>query len=241
LGDNPAKPTQPDGETALHVATRHNQLDAARLLTANGADVNAVTRQQRTPLELALFFGAADLDLIRFLIENGAEIKVGSSIIRVLNRTDCKAIIEFLLENGFDVNTPIQKNGRTLLDSIVLRLEHPWDMDYEPMVTTLLRHGADVNLRGRPDGDPPLVLAAFQGCVGIARLLIAAGADPASGSPRIGTALHAAAKHGSSELVKLLLTAGADPLALNSDGESALELIRPYEETFELVERLVNR
>jgi ankyrin repeat protein len=241
LGSKPAKSKQRDGETALHVAARHNQLEVARLLVTHGAEVNAQTYHGRTVLQHALVFGAADLSLIRFLVECGADINVGSSIIGIFSRTDWWEIIECLLKNGFNVRTALQKNGRTLLDAIVLRLEHPWNVDFEPIIETLLSYGADVNLSGRPDEDPPLVLAAVQGCVGVVRLLVSAGADSRLGSSRTGTALHAAAKHGSSGLVELLLAAGADPFANNNNGKTALELTQPYLDTLELVERFAKR
>ncbi len=117
----------------------------------------------------------------------------------------------------------------------------PWNLDFEPIIQTLLTYGAEVNLGGREDEDPPIVRTAALGCVGVARLLIAAGADPNLTSLRRHTALHAAARQGSFELIELLLAAGADPSKVNSNGQSALQLTQPYLDTLELVERLLQK
>ncbi len=111
LSDKSAKVHPPSNQTALHVAVRHNQLAVARLLVTHGAEVNGVSRD-RTPLQLALNQQAADVELIRFLVECGANVHGASSNIRVFGRKDWWPIVEYLLANGFNVNSPIQKNGR---------------------------------------------------------------------------------------------------------------------------------
>ncbi|MEE9302654.1 MAG: ankyrin repeat domain-containing protein [Thiotrichaceae bacterium] len=59
-----------NGETALHSAAAHNQLDAARILIENGADVNSRTVLGWTPLHSAARFGAENV--ITLLIQFGS-------------------------------------------------------------------------------------------------------------------------------------------------------------------------
>ena len=66
----------------------------------------------------------------------------------------------------------------------------------------------------------------------MARLLIGAGAD-VNALDQMGTALHRAARYGHDRIIALLLDAGADPSAVDHEGRTALDLIRPFEETLD--------
>jgi ankyrin repeat protein len=67
------------------------------------------------------------------------------------------------------------------------------------------------------DGKSALVMAAFSGNGGVAKLLLDAGADP-NASAAGYTALHAAALRGDVALVKALLAKGANPQAVLTKG-----------------------
>ncbi len=78
-------------------------------------------------------------------------------------------------------------------------------------VAALLDEGLSPD--SRDEGSTPLYTAAAQGEQALARLLLAAGADPnlRSGDDTEGTPLCAAACHGQAEIVRALLAHGADP------------------------------
>lgn len=74
----------------------------------------------------------------------------------------------------------------------------------------LIADGADVNELD-PNGDAPLVMAAYLGHTEIVRLLLAAGADVTAVDPGMkATALHAAAYAGRTDAARLLIDAGID-------------------------------
>jgi len=82
-------------------------------------------------------------------------------------------------------------------------------------VRFLIAHGADVNTVNE-FGDSPLVDVANVSTNEIARMLLAAGADPNGPlTPFRYCPLHNAARKGHAELVKLLLDAGANPNYVN--------------------------
>lgn len=92
-------------------------------------------------------------------------------------------------------------------------------------VRSLLQQGADVNA-AQADGMTALHWAAEHGDVGIAEMLIFAGANPKA-MTRIGqyTPLHIAAKEGSAPIVSMLVKAGADVDAKTTNtGVTALHL-----------------
>jgi ankyrin repeat protein len=70
----------------------------------------------------------------------------------------------------------------------------------------------------------PLHSAAAGGHVGVARLLVAAGADVNATQRHGYTPLHAAGQNGDEELTELLLGAGADPSARTDDGQTPGDL-----------------
>ncbi|MFE7671534.1 ankyrin repeat domain-containing protein [Streptomyces albidoflavus] len=94
----------------------------------------------------------------------------------------------------------------------------------------LLALGADPNRRHA--GITPLFLAAVQGELRCAALLLAAGAAPdeESGGRRDGLPLAAAASKADLPMAELLLRYGADPLLPESGGLSALDWARGWEE-----------
>lgn len=89
-------------------------------------------------------------------------------------------------------------------------------------VRLLLERGADVRARGTGAiRTTALEAAAAADETAIARLLLDAGADPASAQPGGFTPLHAAAQNRNRELYDLLVARGADPAARADDGRAA--------------------
>lgn len=68
----PTEQRDKDGETALHVAARHGNLDGVYLVLVAGADVNAVSSRDWTPLHLACRYGYDDIALV--LLGFGANV-----------------------------------------------------------------------------------------------------------------------------------------------------------------------
>jgi ankyrin repeat protein len=78
------------------------------------------------------------------------------------------------------------------------------------MVALLIQRGADVNARDLI-GNPPLVEAVLSSNgVEVAKMLLAAGADPYAQEKTCGTALHLAAQQGNVAMAELLLAVGMD-------------------------------
>jgi ankyrin repeat protein len=89
----------------------------------------------------------------------------------------------------------------------------------------LLDHAAQPNVVSRNALQVmPLHSAAAGGHVGVARLLVAAGADVNATQRHGYTPLHAAGQNGDEELTELLVGAGADPSARTDDGQTAGDL-----------------
>ena len=192
---------QVDGTTALHWAVRADDVEMADLLIRAGANVSAANREGVMPMQLAAINGNATM--IEKLIKAGADpnaplSKFKDTAVMLAARTGRGDSVKVLLDNGAQVNTVETWGGTTPLMWAVS--ERHFDT-----VKMLIAKGADVNARsyfvpsahGRgfegatpqaPDPKQavdelaggwltPLMFAAREGDLEIARTLVAAGAN----------------------------------------------------------------
>lgn len=161
--------------TALLVAAREGQRDAARLLLAGGAEVDARGEAMSiTPLMAAARRGESPL--VRLLLEAGADpnavSKNGAGSLARTAITGDTATAEALLEAGADpsgVGSAAPPNTSPLWAAIAMKRPD--------LVRLLLEHGAEVNTGDSTSGTP-FGIAVTGGDAGIARMLLEAGADP---------------------------------------------------------------
>ena len=99
------------------------------------------------------------------------------------------------------------------------------------VVAFLLENGANIKDKEYRDliDQTPLIIAAFNGCTDIVRMLLDAGANIEHKNDQGENALISAAQEGHIDTVKLLLDAGADVNQSNTDGETALDLAQKKE------------
>jgi len=192
---------QVDGTTALHWAVRADDVEMADLLIRAGANVSAANREGVMPMQLAAINGNATM--IEKLIKAGADpnaplSKFKDTALMLASRTGKTDAVRVLLDNGAQVNTVETWGGTTPLMWSVS--ERHFDT-----IKMLIAKGADVNARsyfvpsahGRgfegatpqaPDPKQavdelaggwltPLMFAAREGDLEIARTLVAAGAN----------------------------------------------------------------
>jgi uncharacterized protein len=192
---------QVDGTTALHWAVRSDDVDTVDLLIRAGANVKAANREGVTPMQLAAVNGNAAI--IEKLIKAGADVnaslsKFGDTALMLAARTGRMDAIKLLLDSGAQVNVVETWGGTTPL---------MWAVSERNLETVklLVARGADVNTRsyfvpsahGRgfegavPEAPKPnqaveelaggwltpLMFAAREGDLEIARTLVAAGAN----------------------------------------------------------------
>ena len=126
------------GQTPLHVAVIHNQLEIAALLLANDADVNARDPDKKTPLILAVFTYNHD-KMVRLLLAKGADVNLSDAwSMTALAYAAKQGQIDdakILIANDANINFA---SGSTPLYFAVIGT-------HTEMVELLLANGADVN------------------------------------------------------------------------------------------------
>jgi ankyrin repeat protein len=234
---------QADGSTALHWIVRADDLETADLLIRAGANVSAANRRGVTPLDLACINGSAAM--IRKLLEAGANPNSahadGQTALMTAARTGNPDAVQVLLDKGASVNAKDSVAEQTALMFAVTE-NHP------EAVRVLLDHGAEVNAhttrvetppattgnlqgigraqnREKPVAQgamTPLLYAARDGRTGIARMLLAAGANLNQTEANGESPLLVAINNGQTELAQVLLDEGADPSATDGFGRAPL-------------------
>src|SRR5262245_49085991 len=225
---------QIDGTTALHWAAERDDLDMADQLIRAGARVTARTREGVTPLQLAATNGSAAM--IDRLLKAGADANAplsaaGDTALMMASRTGKTDAMRVLVEAGANVNAKEKWGGTTALMWAVSE-------GHADAARLLVGAGADVDARsnyvaaangrgfeGRTPvasrTDPkveefasgwltPLTLAAREGDVEMARVLVNAGADVNVAAGDGKTALALAIFNGNYEVASFLVDNKAD-------------------------------
>jgi ankyrin repeat protein len=163
---------------------------------------------------------AEDLAGVTAALATGADVQeVGPSAMTALHMAAARGAVDIgalLIGAGAAVES---SSGDPVSQPLHLAAQY----NKPDFVKLLLDNGASPDLRdGR--GNTALILAAKDGSVEVAKLLLAAGADPLIGDTAYGdSALYLAAMHGRLEVVRLLIGHGVDVNLRNpKTGETAL-------------------
>ncbi len=196
---------EPDGATALHWATRLNDLESAGLLLDAGANAKATTRYGITPLSLACVNGNAAL--IEKLLKAGADPNAatpeGETALMTASRTGKLDAVNALLAAGAKVDTKENWKQQTAL---------MWASGegHTAVARALLERGANIQARSK-GGFTPLLFAVRNSHLDTVRLLLASGAKVNDAAPDGTSALAMSVVNGNYELAAFLLDQGADP------------------------------
>jgi ankyrin repeat protein len=231
--------SQPDGTTALHWAVRRDDVELSQMLIRAGASVTAATRYGVTPLHLASVNGnaAAIEALLRGGADPNTATPGGETALMTAARTGKVDAVSLLLDRGAAVNAREHVRGQTALMWAVLE-NHPAVVSLllargadinaqtivsvpdgttgEPQATSgdIGAHGPGI-YRSRAVPSPsgamtPLLFAAREGNLPMARLLVDARADVNRLAANGTGPLVVAITNNHIELAMFLLDKGAD-------------------------------
>lgn len=184
----------------INKAVKDNNLPEVRQLLKN--DPNLVASRDEngfTPLHLAAANGYESM--VEFLLSTKADVNAkdnaGSTPLHQAAAADGehRDIVELLLTHKADVNAA-DKQSLTPLHYALLA-------DNPGVALTLLRHGADPNVKDNTAGHTPLILAVSKGYKQVTELLLVHGADVNAADDR-GTPLAWAIRTGHANVADLL-------------------------------------
>ena len=213
-----ARGAGPDGNTALHHASRCAAPIVAALLLDAGADVNAVNAEGMTALGVAC--SGANWSVAAFLLDRGAKPQVESAQPSIVYAAgiaeDDPSGIKLLLKHRA---APDQRAAleRTALMAAALA-------GNARIIEALLAAGAHADLADHR-GTTALMEASRAGAVAVIHALgkRKADADRVDASGRTALMLACQSRHASEDAVRALLAMGADRAIAASDGKRALD------------------
>lgn len=222
------------GASVLAAAVVRNQVETAKYLIENGAEVSLASPDGNTPLHTAAFFGFAES--AELLIDSGADIFAsgqGGTPAEITN-ADWETTLYIASIIQLDINEDDVMAGREKVRQLInertneLAHENPFmavrSNNLEALKASLANGEVDLNQLDPQSGTSILTLASVSGDGQIAEVLLEAGADPNLVNRDGGTPLHAAVFMGKVGIVKALLANGANKDATNNDGATALDI-----------------
>ena len=194
-----------DGSTALLWFSHWDHIEAVSFLLRAGADVNTASDRGVTPLMRASE-NASD-QVVTMLLEAGADANTtqesGLTALMIAARTGNRKIVRALIEHGADVN---EQTPETRVNALMWAVEAP----HPNIVHVLLETGADVQASSAK-GFTPLLFAARNGDIEMAKTLINAGADVNDTGSENTHPLPLSIVSRHDDLALFLLEQGADP------------------------------
>lgn len=232
------------GLTPLMATIDTERYQAAKLLIANGADVNLQDNNGATALMAASEVGNGEI--VQLLLDKGASVNTKDSseytALLIASESGHTEVVQLLLENGANPDVKTAKGKTPLADAI--RRGH------KEIIQLLLEHHANANMLG-PQWDfpssleiifqvdkggitfapvkmqTPLMLAVEAGDKDVVELLLQYGANIDEQDTEGYTPLLHAVRFGDKEIVKLLIMSGADSQIVTHSGRNIImEAIR---------------
>lgn len=202
-----------DGLTALHQACIESSLKVVSVLLQNGADVNAADNDWWTPLHAA---AACDhWRIVSVLLQNGADVSMVNA--------DGDLAVD-LAEDGKTKQGLEAEMARSGLEGDAIDKAKSWaniEAQFIEKIKPLIEAGTQSDYRGA-QGESLLHIAASNGWVDAAKLLIEAKVPITPTDEDGDTPLHLAAFFEQYKMVELLGEAGAKVTAVNRYRDSVL-------------------
>jgi ankyrin repeat protein len=207
------------GNTPLSLAVSNRHVDAARLLIANGARVDATLGAEEDSL-LHVASDTNDVALVELLIASGATVnaknKYGLTPLHRAARGSAE-IVGLLLAKGAAIDAEAEYFGTPLQEACS-----------DPVRELLIAKGARVDVRDTRFGTI-LHCAAFCGRLSFAQLLIEKGVSIDAKDDSGREPLHNAARGGSAQIAELLLAKGANIEARDKSNNTPLHCVAEEE------------
>ncbi|XP_076990328.1 ankyrin repeat and SOCS box protein 3 [Tamandua tetradactyla] len=190
-----------EGFCALHLAASQGHWKIIKILLEAGADPNAPTLEETTPLFLAVENG--QIDVLRLLLRHGANVNgshsmCGWNALHQASFQENAEIIKLLLKKG--------ANKECQDDFGITPLFVAAQYGKLESLSILISSGANVNCQAL-DKATPLFIAAQEGHIKCVELLLSSGADPDlyCNEDNWQLPIHAAAQMGHTKILDLLI------------------------------------
>ncbi|CAK9293553.1 unnamed protein product [Gordionus sp. m RMFG-2023] len=246
-----------EGHTPLHISAWEGDQQAITLFYNYKANPNIFDKLDRTPIHIATergYTSIVDFLIDKFQASLTARTEDGSTLVHIASLSGHPDTAQLFLKKGVPLMMP-NKSGAISLHSaarrghnsmVKLLLDNGAKVDAmtndrytslhiaviyckPDVVLTLLGYSANVNMKGGPDMETPLHIAArVSEGERSADILIKSGANVNATQINGETALHIAAKFGNSRMINVLIAEKANPFAVSKQLETPLHIAVRY-------------
>ncbi len=248
MGNDP-KYANKKGLTALHYTAEKNNLQLLKYLVEQGANINAVSNYDTTPLKSCIAVQNSVIEdqyaCVKYLLENGADPNIGNVVYFACSFFDFHIYLPLLLKYGGNPNIPhyyLDTNKTEHTSSLIVAIDSKASLE---TVKLLIEAGADINSANSYN------LTALGFALNtpgiqtkeIVKYLLENGANPNKGSidGEMPDALSLFPNH--VDLLSLFLKKGQDPNAvymLHTEVESSLLYLAIYYNELEALGQLLD-
>ena len=164
----------------IHTYARQGNIQGVAEELASGIDINCTDKNSQTPLMYAITSKRAGIDMVQFLVENGANINAIESefqqpVLGLAVQSGSLTKVKFLLDSGANVNYQ-RPHGYDVLIDVMHGRDITRDPDLLPILNLLLERGAKANGISSY-GETALKVASREGRFDAVRLLLKAGCN----------------------------------------------------------------
>jgi ankyrin repeat protein len=166
----------------IHIYTKQGNIAKVKQEIANGVEIDCVDEYtSQTPLMCAVASPHANIDMLRLLIENGADVNATeeqyqTTVLGLAVQSGNLDKIKFILDAGADINYQTSSGYDVLINAMYGR-DIAKDENLIAIINLLIQRGAKVN-GVTSYGESALRVASDKGRFDAVKILLAAGADP---------------------------------------------------------------
>lgn len=204
----------------IHIYAEEGNIAKVQQEIAHGVDINSLDKyESRTPLMFAVSSPYANIDLVRLLVENAADVNAvdtyQNTVLALAVQSGNLEKIQFLLDAGADINYQKPHGYDVLIDAMYGR-DITKNENLLAIIDLLIKRGAKVT-SVTDYGESALRRASDTGRFDAVKILLAAGADP---QQLIWTELMHAIVFGSLADVEKLITQGDELFEIDYYGRN---------------------
>ena len=217
------------GKTPLMVAIKKNKYNLAKQLLAAGVSPNQINKYGDSLLYSAVSCQPEKLELLKALLAGDCDVDIRNKDketalhYALSSAIKCLEPAQLLLTAGADPNILNQYEATPLHKFVSQKNSNP-----ETVLTLMLKHGADLNIKDKGGNTPLLLAAEYSSGFETMRAFIKAGANPKVSDIYGNSLLHKVVRNtnpGIVERINLALEVTTNINKVNTDGKTAKDIV----------------